>query len=108
MLIAGFHQAEALQADFIVSPKGDDRWSGRLAHPNKNGTDGPFATLDKARQAVRAIPDSSRDQVVLVRGAPISSLSRWYSAQRTPGPGAMPWSIWPIREKSRSYRAANP
>src|SRR5690554_980893 len=39
--------------DWFVSPVGNDRWSGRLAEPNQEGTDGPFATLEKARDAVR-------------------------------------------------------
>lgn len=39
-------------ADFYVSPKGNDAWSGRLPAPNKNGTDGPFATIAKAKDAV--------------------------------------------------------
>ena len=39
--------------NFYVSPKGNDDWSGHLAEPNKAGTDGPFATLEKAKAAVR-------------------------------------------------------
>ncbi|BAI75696.1 hypothetical protein AZL_c04030 (plasmid) [Azospirillum sp. B510] len=42
------------QAAFFVSPKGNDSWSGRLAAPNAAGTDGPFASLEKARDAMRA------------------------------------------------------
>lgn len=40
---------------FYVSTKGNDSWSGRLAEPNSSRTDGPFATLKKARDAVRAL-----------------------------------------------------
>lgn len=36
---------------FYVSPNGDDAWSGRLAEPR--GNDGPFATIVRARDAVR-------------------------------------------------------
>jgi len=57
----------AVKADFYVSPVGRDAWSGRLPDPNKDGTDGPFATLDKARQAVRQL-DKERPVAVLVRG----------------------------------------
>lgn len=35
----------------FVSPKGRDTWSGRLPEPNRSKTDGPFATLDRARRA---------------------------------------------------------
>lgn len=40
-------------ATFFVSPQGDDSWSGRLAQPNQERTDGPWATLAAARDRVR-------------------------------------------------------
>ncbi len=39
--------------EFYISEDGNDRWSGRLSEPNETGTDGPFATLQRARDAVR-------------------------------------------------------
>ena len=39
--------------DFFVSPRGNDAWSGRLRDPGL--TDGPFATLEQARAAIRAL-----------------------------------------------------
>ena len=36
-----------------VSPAGRDTWSGRLEAPNAAGTDGPLATLEGARDALR-------------------------------------------------------
>jgi len=41
--------------DLYVSPQGNDRWSGLLAEPNADASDGPFATLTRARDAVRAL-----------------------------------------------------
>ena len=38
---------------FYVSPQGNDSWSGKLVRPNAQRTDGPFATLHRAQQAVR-------------------------------------------------------
>jgi nitrous oxidase accessory protein NosD len=38
---------------FYVSPQGDDSWSGLLAGPNLDHTDGPFATITTARDAAR-------------------------------------------------------
>lgn len=38
---------------FYVSSQGKDTWSGRLANPNRKETDGPFATLGRARDAIR-------------------------------------------------------
>ncbi len=46
-------------ADFFVSPEGQDRWSGRLANPV--GNDGPFATVSRARDAVRALLKSQKE-----------------------------------------------
>ncbi len=43
------------KADFYVSPGGNDRWSGTLAEPDPAGTDGPFRTIARARQAVREL-----------------------------------------------------
>ena len=57
------------QADLYLSPNGSDAWSGTLASPNAQGTDGPFASLERARDAVRDLKKSeSGDIVVLVRG----------------------------------------
>ncbi|MBN1347406.1 MAG: right-handed parallel beta-helix repeat-containing protein [Phycisphaerae bacterium] len=44
--------AEIPQADFYVATNGNDAWSGRLAVPKADGTDGPFATIARARDAV--------------------------------------------------------
>jgi hypothetical protein len=41
-----------------VSPSGNDRWSGKLSAPNKEGTDGPVATLERARDVARIIRGS--------------------------------------------------
>lgn len=40
--------------DFFVAPKGNDQWSGTLAEVNSAGSDGPFASLEKARDTLRA------------------------------------------------------
>ncbi|UCD50860.1 MAG: right-handed parallel beta-helix repeat-containing protein [Phycisphaerales bacterium] len=40
-------------ATFFVAPQGRDTWSGRLAAPNANRSDGPFATLAAACRAAR-------------------------------------------------------
>ena len=42
-------------ADFHIAPSGNDDWSGKLAQPNATATDGPFATLSRARDAIRAL-----------------------------------------------------
>ena len=60
-------QAAAEQKfDFYISPSGNDQWSGRLAEPNSGRTDGPFATLGRARDAVREQRAKNRDAHVRV------------------------------------------
>ena len=55
-------------ADFYLSIQGSDGWSGKLATPNSQGTDGPFATLERARDAVRELKKvKSSDIIVLIR-----------------------------------------
>lgn len=36
-----------------ISPDGDDQWSGMMAEPNQDRTDGPLSSLDGARRAAR-------------------------------------------------------
>lgn len=43
------------EADFYVAVNGNDRWSGTLASPNEDETDGPFATIVKAQEVVKAL-----------------------------------------------------
>src|SRR5689334_12247912 len=38
---------------FFVATNGNDRWSGKLPFPNRNSTDGPFGSVDRAIAAVR-------------------------------------------------------
>jgi len=69
MLATGARCAAEPTADFYVSPDGSDTWSGTLAEPNGQRTDGPFATLRQARDAVRESgKNRSGDIVVLIRG----------------------------------------
>jgi hypothetical protein len=48
-----FLSAQTKPAVFYISPVGDDSWSGTLASANRNLTDGPFATAEHARDAIR-------------------------------------------------------
>src|ERR1700737_3148964 len=43
------------KATFYVATNGSDSWSGKLAEPNAGKSDGPFATLQQARDAVREL-----------------------------------------------------
>ena len=57
-------------AEFFVARDGNDAWTGTLASPNPTKSDGPFASLDRARDAVRAQRKSkpAEPSTVLVRG----------------------------------------
>ena len=63
--------SEQPQATFYVATDGQDNWSGTLCAPNKQKTDGPFATIEKARDAVhrlRAKKQLTKPVTVLIRG----------------------------------------
>jgi hypothetical protein len=46
--------------DIYVSSKGSDSWSGYLPEQNAAGTDGPFLTIEKARDLIRDIKNTGR------------------------------------------------
>ena len=45
----------AVALELYVSANGSDRWTGRLREPNAAKTDGPFATLERAKAAAREL-----------------------------------------------------
>jgi hypothetical protein len=68
LCLAGASQAAADATTIYVSPQGNDHWSGRLAAPNAAGTDGPLATLEGTRAAVRKAVQIARPVKVVLRG----------------------------------------
>ena len=63
--------AAVAEATFYVSTQGNDAWSGKLTAPNAQETDGPFATLVRARDAIREMKAEgplSSPVTVMVRG----------------------------------------
>lgn len=55
---------------FYVSTQGNDTWSGTRAEPNRRGSEGPFASLARARDAVREARAKGEpaEAQILVRG----------------------------------------
>ena len=53
ILLAWTHCSIAM--NLYVSPEGNDQWSGRLARPSADGTNGPLASLAGARDAIRRL-----------------------------------------------------
>jgi len=70
LLLSSGVGGQAQQADiFFVSMHGRDAWSGRLSAPNATLTDGPFASLERARDVARNRAGRDvRGVVVRVRG----------------------------------------
>ena len=69
-LAGGSCEKAGTTANFFVAVNGSDQWSGQLDRPNPASTDGPFATLAKARDAVRELKRKGDRQeiLVLIRG----------------------------------------
>tara|TARA_R110002049_G_scaffold4601_5_gene32624 strand:- start:869477 stop:871699 length:2223 start_codon:yes stop_codon:yes gene_type:complete len=68
-MTVGLCNAAEPAADYFVATNGSDDWSGTVAQPNARRTDGPFATLDRARKAAGVLVNrDARDVLVLVRG----------------------------------------
>ena len=49
------HLTTAEAAELYVTPNDNDAWSGTLAKPNADGSDGPVASLAGARDALRKL-----------------------------------------------------
>lgn len=72
-----------VEATFFVAVNGNDKWTGKLPDPNQAETDGPFATLERARDAARALKSSGlyhNTITIMVRGG-IYYLSRPFTLQ---------------------------
>lgn len=52
--------------DYFISPRGSDDWSGRLPDANATQTDGPFATLERAKAEVRTARSSEPNATIRV------------------------------------------
>ena len=59
---------------YYVATDGNDSWSGTFPSAQEDGTDGPFATLGRARDVVRTVnvgiddPADRKPVTVLIRG----------------------------------------
>lgn len=49
----------AMATDYYVNTQGNDLWSGSLKTANANKTDGPFKTLERAKQAIRNLKQTN-------------------------------------------------
>ncbi len=104
MAIVTFGSAVSAQtkpATFYVSPVGDDSWSGTLAFANRNLTDGPFATPERARDAIREMKKKGTfprggANVVLREGTYTFSRTLRFSAEDSGASDApIEWTVSP-------------
>ena len=51
--------ASAMATDYYVNPNGNDSWSGSLQLPNAKLNDGPFKTLERAKQTIRNLKNTN-------------------------------------------------
>jgi hypothetical protein len=69
------------KADFYVSIYGNDFWSGKLAEPNAEKSDGPFRTIERAMKAVRDL----KSEVYKPKDTPVEK--RWIGSPHPFGSG---------------------
>ena len=78
-------EGQNVEATFFVAQNGNDEWSGMLSDPSAAETDGPFATLARARDAGRQnclrehLPPFRRDRGWQLTGLSATARSRYYT-----------------------------
>ena len=55
LMLAACAESDAAPLTLYVATDGNDAWSGKLPAPNPAGTDGPFASLERARDEIRRL-----------------------------------------------------
>ena len=68
LFIACIATTATADLNLFVSPAGDDTWSGSIAAPNAEGTDGPVKTVTRARDRVRESRGAAEPVNVYLRG----------------------------------------
>ena len=89
--------AESDTVLYYVSPNGNDRWSGTTAVANMARTDGPFASFQRARYAVRKSIASGLRASVLIRNGIYRFDSTFALGAKDSGRPERPvlWSTYP-------------
>jgi len=78
--ICALLQPAHAQSRLYIATNGNDAWSGTRPAPNRAGTDGPFATLERARDAIRALKQANRYPA---RGVLVELRAGTYSLNKT-------------------------
>ena len=96
ILLAVIGATQAAAITIHVSPAGKDAWSGQPDRPNAAGTDGPVASLERARDILRRqAADTEKRRVVIATGryertAPFVLHPEDSGVTFEPAPGARP------------------
>jgi hypothetical protein len=104
LLIAVSFPLAAGAGDLYVSTRGHDAWSGQSPEPNASQSDGPFATLQRARDEIRRLKaggELSEPLTVHVRAGQYSLAQTLKLDARDSGTAAAP-IVW------RGYQAERP
>lgn len=80
LLVSLSSSAQTGRAFFYVSPAGNDGWSGTIATPNGSRSDGPFATLERARGAARDLRTAGK---IPVNGITVAVRAGTYHTTKT-------------------------
>jgi hypothetical protein len=98
-------------ADLYVSTDGCDTWSGSLADANATRSDGPFATLERARDEIRqrrAAGTARETAIVHVRGGHYSLAQPLKLDARDSGTAAAPVVWCAYRDEHPQIRGGKP
>ncbi len=68
VLATAFSMPARAATTVYVSPEGNDQWSGQMAQANEQKTDGPVATLERARDFVREKRTAGDQPRVIIAG----------------------------------------
>jgi hypothetical protein len=77
---SGFESEKIANNALFIAPSGNDSWSGTLAKPNKNETDGPYATFQKAQESIR---ESKKMDKLPANGVTVYVREGYYSISKT-------------------------
>jgi len=89
---------------YYVSLSGNDSWTGKIPEPNRDKTDGPFATFVKARDTIRTLKQTNglpKDGItVFIRGGIYSCNETFSLTSEDSGSESSPitWKAYPGEE----------
>ena len=72
--------AQLANSAIYISPSGNDSWSGKLSAPNRSETDGPFATCQRAQDAIR---EAKKMGELPAAGVTVYIREGYYSIEKT-------------------------